>query len=304
MNGLAQRIVLLGLVCQVVSTVPNVELPATTRDDNSTAQTAGAIPESSAGLQSQLEAILRAVKDRDPKQFDDLINDLQIPESANWFATTFGEEIGQNLAALYKSSWKDYEDGITNMFRDSGTKKHTRAFVKEFSASTSTANSAFIQAILQNTERSLALYTAGAGKNRESDSLPGVYVYVQGKFRVVNWRTFYDLPNVKPVRIRVSAQVAQAQLLHQVNPVLPPESHQRVHGTVVLHVVIDRDGNVAQVEAVSGPQELVKATMAAVRQWRYKPTLLNGDPVEVDTTITIVFALENLPHGPLPAWQK
>jgi hypothetical protein len=195
----------------------------TTREEISTSQTAGVIPESGAGLQSELEAILRAVKDRNPKQFDDLVNDLQIPEGANWFAATFGEEIGQSLAATYKSSWKDYEDGITDMFRDSGTKKHTRAFVREFLTSASPVNDSFIQAILQNAKGPLALYTAGAGKNRESDSLPGVYVYVQGNFRVVNWRTFYGLPNVKPMRIRVGGQVAQAQLIHQVNPVTRPK---------------------------------------------------------------------------------
>jgi len=60
---------------------------------------------------------------------------FKFPESPNWFAATFGEEIGQNLAATYKSSWKDYKDNIRNMFRDSGTKKHTHAFVKESSAS-------------------------------------------------------------------------------------------------------------------------------------------------------------------------
>jgi outer membrane biosynthesis protein TonB len=59
----------------------------------------------------------------------------------------------------------------------------------------------------------------------------------------------------------------------------------------VLQVVIDRDGNVAQLDPVSGPKELFKAVIAAVRQWRYKPMLLNGDPVEVDTTIMIAFAL-------------
>jgi len=87
MNALTLRIGLLGLVCHVVSTVPNADLTATTtRKEISTSQTAGVIPESAAGLQSELEAILRAVKDRNPKQFDDLVNDLQIPEGANWFA--------------------------------------------------------------------------------------------------------------------------------------------------------------------------------------------------------------------------
>jgi TonB family protein len=133
------------------------------------------------------------------------------------------------------------------------------------------------------------LYTASARKDRESDSLPGVYLFAQGKFRVVNWRTFYDLPKVKPMRIRVGGQVAP-QLIHHVNPIPQSDAlHQQVHGTVMVHVVIDRDGNIAQLDPISGPPELINAAVEAARQWRYKPTILNGDPVEVDTTITIAF---------------
>jgi TonB family protein len=283
------RIAAFWALYQILLTVPFAPLAATTTEDVSAEQTAGAIPESVTGLQSQLEAILKTAKEGDPKQFDDLISDLQVPESANWFAATFGEEIGQNLAATYKSSWKDYKDNIRNMFRDSGTKKHTQAFVKEFSTSSLAHNDSFIQSILRNANGPLVVYTAGAGKNRESDSLPGVYLFAQGKFRVVNWRTFYDLPKVKSMRIRVGGQVAP-QLIHHVNPIPQSDAlHQQVHGTVVVHVVIDRDGNVAQLEPVSGPPELINAAVEAAHQWRYKPTILNGDPVEVDTTITIAF---------------
>ncbi len=281
------------VLCQVLSTVPYAPLAATTREDVSARQTARAIPESAARLQSQLEAILKTSKEGDSKRFEELISDLQIPESANWFAATFGEEVGQNLAATYKSSWKDYEDNIRNIFRDSGTAKHTHVFVKEFSTSSPAPNDPFIQSILRSAKGPLVLYTAGAGKDRETDSLPGAYIFAQGAFRVVNWRTFYDLPKVKPMRIRMGGQVAP-QLIHRVDPISPSDAlQQQVHGTVVLHVVIDLDGNVAQLEPVSGPPELIDAAVEAARQWRYKPTILNGDPVEVDTTIRIAFGEGN-----------
>jgi TonB family protein len=283
------RIATFWALYQVLPSGPFVPLAVSTRNDVSTEQTAGAVPESAARLQSQLEAILKVAKEGDSKQFDDLISDLQISERPNWFAATFGEEIGQELATTYKSSWKDYKNNIRNMFLYSGTKKHTHVFVKEFSASSLTHNDAFIQSVLRNSKGPLVLYTAGAGKDRESDALPGVYLYAQGNFRVVNWRTFYDLPKVKPMRIRVGGQVAP-QLIHHINPIPPSDAlQQKIHGTVVVHVVIDCDGNVAQLEPVSGPPELINAAMEAARQWRYKPTILNGDPVEVDTTIMIAF---------------
>ena len=59
----------------------------------------------------------------------------------------------------------------------------------------------------------------------------------------------------------------------------------------MLHAIIDKDGNVTQLEVVSGHPLLVQSALDAVKQWRYQPTQLNGDPVEVDTTITVTFVL-------------
>ena len=96
-----------------------------------------------------------------------------------------------------------------------------------------------------------------------------------------------------PTRIRIGGNVAQAALIHKVQPVYP-ESAKAAHisGTVVLHAIIAKGGTIQHLDYVSGPQELMKAAMDAVSQWAYKPTKLNGEPVEVDTTINVVFQLE------------
>ncbi len=94
-------------------------------------------------------------------------------------------------------------------------------------------------------------------------------------------------------RIRVAGNVAQANIEKQVTPVYPPIAKTaHVSGTVVLHCIIDKNGTVAELEYVSGPPLLMKAAMDAVRQWKYKPTMLNGEPVQVDTTVSVVFSLE------------
>ena len=72
-------------------------------------------------------------------------------------------------------------------------------------------------------------------------------------------------------------------------PALAKTAH--VSGTVVLHAIIAKDGSIQELQFVSGPPLLMKAAMDAVREWRYRPTLLNGEPVEVDTTIDVVFTL-------------
>jgi periplasmic protein TonB len=95
-----------------------------------------------------------------------------------------------------------------------------------------------------------------------------------------------------PQRIRLGGQVEAAKLVNKVPPNYPELAKSaHVSGTVVLHAVISKDGGIEQLQLVSGPPLLAKAAMDAVTQWRYRPTVLNGQPVEVDTTIDVVFSM-------------
>jgi protein TonB len=97
-------------------------------------------------------------------------------------------------------------------------------------------------------------------------------------------------PNVS--RVRVGGAVQNAKLINRVQPVYPPLARQtRISGTVKLHAIIGKAGNVEQLQVVSGHPLLVQAALDAVRQWRYQPTLLNGEPVDVDTEIDVIFSL-------------
>ncbi len=100
-------------------------------------------------------------------------------------------------------------------------------------------------------------------------------------------------PDPMPVkRMRVPARIAEANLIHDVPPKYPAEAGQgRIEGTVVLVAVIGKDGCVQDVRVESGLPILAEAAIDAVRQWRYKPYMLNGEPVEVDSRITINFTL-------------
>jgi len=100
-------------------------------------------------------------------------------------------------------------------------------------------------------------------------------------------------PAPTPVkRIRVAARVAEANLIHDVTPQYPPEAgRSRLEGTVLLMAVIGTDGGVKDVRVESGLPILAQAAIDAVRQWRYKPYMIDGEPVEVDSRITINFTL-------------
>ena len=98
-------------------------------------------------------------------------------------------------------------------------------------------------------------------------------------------------PPLKKPRL-VPSEIQQAMLISRVEPAYPELARQiRLEGTVVIRAVIGRDGRVESAEVVSGHQLFVRAALDAILQWRYRPTLLNGQPVEVETLITVIFRL-------------
>ena len=99
-------------------------------------------------------------------------------------------------------------------------------------------------------------------------------------------------PKATPTRIRVGGNVAAAKLIRQIQPIYPQIAKTaHVSGTVILHAIISKDGTIQELTYQSGPALLMRAAMDAVHEWRYQPTQLNGEPVEVDTTIQVVFTL-------------
>ena len=102
------------------------------------------------------------------------------------------------------------------------------------------------------------------------------------------------LPKAKPQSgpLRIGGGVAEAQLIHKVQPVYPALAKSaRVQGVVEFTATISKDGAIENLQLTHGHPLLVNAAREAVLQWRYKPTLLNGQPVEVITDITVKFML-------------
>jgi len=92
--------------------------------------------------------------------------------------------------------------------------------------------------------------------------------------------------------VQVPSGVMASRIVSQVQPKYPEEAKKkRIQGTVVLNVKIGKDGTVEDLKVASGPKELRQSALVAVRQWTYKPYLLNGNPVEVDSTISVIYTL-------------
>jgi TonB family protein len=95
-------------------------------------------------------------------------------------------------------------------------------------------------------------------------------------------------------RLRVEPELQSRKLVNHVEPTYGPLAKAaRISGTVKLHAVIAKDGSVQGLNVVSGHPLLVSSALDAVRQWRYQPTLVNGQPVEVETQIAVIFNLKN-----------
>jgi TonB family protein len=128
----------------------------------------------------------------------------------------------------------------------------------------------------------LCLATAGSAQESKSESAPPAQQQQSGQQR--------------PKRVRVSQGVSQALLIRKVEPEYPQEAREkRIEGTVVLQVQISEAGDVKEARLISGHPLLAPAAIEAVKQWKYKPYLLNGEPVQVETRVTVDFRLNPKP---------
>jgi len=95
-----------------------------------------------------------------------------------------------------------------------------------------------------------------------------------------------------PKKITISGGVMAGNLILKVTPIYPPIAKAaRVQGTVVLQATISKTGSIENLRVVGGPQMLQQAALDAVKSWRYRPYLLSGEPVEVETQVNVVFTL-------------
>jgi TonB family protein len=95
-----------------------------------------------------------------------------------------------------------------------------------------------------------------------------------------------------PQRIRVGRGVMARRLISSIPPAYPQEARDKsIQGTVLLQVILAKDGTVKELRALEGPPELIPAALDAVKQWRYSVTQLNGEPVEVESEVSVLFSL-------------
>jgi Gram-negative bacterial TonB protein C-terminal len=103
----------------------------------------------------------------------------------------------------------------------------------------------------------------------------------------LNFPRYKDPDSSRPLGVQVAENVSRSFITKRVEPASSAENTNQGHGIVVLHILISEEGKVVRAEVLSGPEALTGAALAAVKQWEYRPYLLNHAPVKVDTLASV-----------------
>lgn len=228
------------------------------------------------------------------------LQSLDLPNAEDWYKGVFGDDFGQQLAAASQqvraTVQTDAQTTLSTVLKEHLTEIHAAKFDDSCNEQT-TAREYPMLTWRERPEPFFDVRFGGAG-NRYS--VWGFFVYVDGAFRYIG-ELYRTLPSgyVKPRPgeqsknvVKVAAGVQASKLIHQEYPIYPVvQKVQHQEGTVVLRATIAKDGSVQNLAVAEGTCAFARSAMEAVKGWRYTPTLLNGEPVEVDTTISVIFTL-------------
>jgi TonB family protein len=251
-------------------------------------------PETTDGLKAMVGELFTLEQAGDVTRSEAPYATLAIPDHKQWFEKTFGQAEGARLETKYVSSSEFRAGLIRRLVKRAVADKRTLLNVQVFQKPDDTSI-VLAKAILSAMASPVTLYDAGntTSPDDKSPFFFGYFVYVDGGFRYLDMNVMRALSTAPPMRTRVGGAVQHAKLRHSVQPDYPEEAKKAgIEGTVRLHVILTKEGGIEEIEVVSGQPLLAKAALDAVRLWRYEPTLLNGEPVEVDTMVDVNFQLK------------
>jgi TonB family protein len=273
------------------------------------ASQAGATPsyaDSASGLEKLIGDIFRAAKKGDPATLNTLIATLSQPVNASWFQSTFGDD-GDAMFKEYPGSGPPLDSALQAFFAKLRDEKFTQASAHKHEASCDDNSGELIYPVMVMRQQPVPLYEL---RFHEGDKFYRLWAlaYVDGGFRYIGDLKPPDFRSTPPralvegksadsgnqdvKRVRQGGNVTAAKLLNKVQPQYPEKARsERLQGTVRLHAIIATDGTIRLLRVQTGYCSLGEAAMKAVQQWRYQPTMFQGSPVEVDTTIDVIFSL-------------
>ena len=279
--------------------------------------------ESSDGLRQMVLDILKAKKAGDDAAFGKLLSSLVLPNHEAWMIATFGEPMGKRIALLYGERSSQLTGQLTSAFAAVLDEALTIVEIdSRDEPKVRLPGEGNAPGIVLNKQRPARLYEVRFHSlDRQKSKHMWHFAYVDGGFRYLghlrpapeddfsggvvgglpggvpaDTNLSAPPPSPPPKALPVGDNVMRAQLIKMVMPKYSPLAAQaHLTGSVLFHVILAKDGTVTQIDIVSGHPLLVQAALDAVKQWQYEPTLLNGEAVEVDTTVTVNFQLDKKP---------
>jgi TonB family protein len=264
-------------------------------------------PDTPQGLEKLMKDMLNLEKQNNRQELVVYLKSMTLPDADNWFKSVFGDFNGAILASDSERERNEFQTIAPNSlatFQKQGFPE-VRAF--RFDDSCNRRATATEYPFLLLRQRPEPLYDVRFLQGN-TGTLMTYFAYVDGAFRYIGSMKKVSVNNSiqrshsqpsadqtsEPAQaaIRLGGNVASAKLIHQEVPVYRQEAKDNgIQGTVLLHAIIAKDGSIRVLDLREGVCLLAGSALDAVKKWRFKPTMLNGNPIEVDTTISVVFKL-------------
>jgi TonB family protein len=256
-------------------------------------------PDTQDGLEHFAKDLLKAHKlGNQPDEVQRLVQSLALPNPRAWFSMVFGEHAYEALAQAYSRNQDALLQGVDAAVVTAARDGYSEIRAKKYEKSCDDNAGELTFPLLMARITPAPLYELRM-INASSFQRISIFAHVDGTFRYVGPLNIPDefapAEDVKPpARIQLQGNVQASKIIKRVAPSYPDGARrERLEGTVRFHAIIGTDGSVQQVRVIRGYCSLSEISLPAVKQWRYTPTLLNGEPVEVDTTIDVIFSLRH-----------
>jgi TonB family protein len=236
-------------------------------------------PNDPEGLRQLLDQMRMAAKQEDHAKLQFLIREAEIPNHEEWFIKSFGEDKGGGWGESYgktlKKDQKDFEEFLIQLSQMEG----------EFSVEKVDTAKRY-DTLRGPLDEYIASWKKAPSTGEDKPEHLAEFVFIDGKFRWNSTAHYFPFQTLKTGRI------VMGKLVKNAPPVYPEEARRKsIQGTVVLNVILRKDGSVLVQNVAEGDPILSPAAIEAVKHWRYAPTLLNGQPIDLQTKISVVFAL-------------
>ena len=261
------------------------------------------------GLEKLMKDIVNLEEQNNRQELAAYLKSMTLADADNWFKSVFGDSAGAALASASERERNEFGIIAPTSLATFQKQGLTEVRAVRFDDSCDRRATATEYPLLLLRKRPEPLYDIRFLQGNTGTRVK-YFAYVDGAFRYIGSLKKVNIGNsfqrtqtqtsedqaAEPDQktIRLGGNVASANLVHQEVPVYPQDAKGRgIQGTVLLHAIIAKDGSIRALDLIEGVCPLARSAQDAVKKWRYKPTLLNGNPVEVNTTIEVVFKLGN-----------